>query len=137
MLRIHPCSTGGHEKSDDSSTAVEPHRMAPPMDTRQVHSRASPVGLKIARLGKAVGMLRLSLVHSPFRWHVAEYQSSSRSRPSSRSPRNLATNPSVCPAASKKNPTTSPRLLMPLIVVVPTPSGSSTDWKCPSSKMNP
>src|SRR5260370_37522659 len=28
--------------------------MAPPIDPRELHSRASPVGLKIARLGKAV-----------------------------------------------------------------------------------
>ena len=47
------------------------------------------------------------------------------------------TNPSVLPPASTKNPTICPRSLTPLIVVVPTPSGSSTDWKRPSSKMNP
>src|SRR6266478_6509290 len=49
----------------------------------------------------------------------------------------VPTNPSVFPPAATKNPTICPRSLMPLIVVVPTPSGSSTDVKCPSSKMKP
>src|SRR5216684_6595558 len=42
------------------------------------------------------------------------------------------TNPSVFPPVATKNPTICPRSLMPLIEVVPTPSGSSTDVKCPS-----
>ena len=39
--------------------------MAPPMDPRELHSRgASPVGLKIARLGKDVDMLGPSAAQS-------------------------------------------------------------------------
>src|SRR5229473_2518569 len=44
----------------------------------------------------------------------------------------VPTNPSVFPPVATKNPTICPRSLMPLIEVVPTPSGSSTDVKCPS-----
>src|SRR5229473_4292870 len=44
----------------------------------------------------------------------------------------VPTNPSVLPPVATKNRTICPRSLMPLIEVVPTPSGSSTDVKCPS-----
>src|SRR6266478_10226522 len=47
------------------------------------------------------------------------------------------TNPSVFPPAATKNPTICPRSLIPLIVVVPMPRGSSTDVYSPSSKMKP